>query len=151
MNHSSIFTFGRGRSGLVMNMFSMRLMQLGLNVFIIGEPTTPAVKSDNLVVIGSGSGKTEECLIASQKAKLYGAKVGLFTGADDSPIAKLCDYKVTIPSVSKLDCSNPEGLSLAGTIFEQALLITCDCICSKIAIEMGKTSRDVMLRHANIE
>ena len=40
---------------------------------------------------------------------------------------------------------------LAGTIFEQSLLIFCDCICKILADNMGKTVQDIMGLHTNIE
>ena len=66
------FTIGRGRLRLVMDMFAIRLMHLGLNVHAIGEPTTPAMRSGDLLVIGSGSGKTEGPKMAAIKAPHLG-------------------------------------------------------------------------------
>ncbi|MCG7851768.1 MAG: SIS domain-containing protein, partial [Methanosarcinaceae archaeon] len=37
---NNIFLMGAGRSGLVAKAFAMRLMQLGFNVFVVGESTT---------------------------------------------------------------------------------------------------------------
>ncbi len=38
-----IFVTGEGRSGFMARAFAMRLMHLGLPVFVLGETTTPAV------------------------------------------------------------------------------------------------------------
>ena len=54
-----IFVAGAGRSGFAARAFANRLMHLGLNVFFVGEPTTPAVGGGDLLIIGSGSGETE--------------------------------------------------------------------------------------------
>lgn len=40
----NVFIMGLGRSGLVAKAFGMRLMHLGLNVYIVGETITPAIK-----------------------------------------------------------------------------------------------------------
>ena len=55
-NH--IFVMGAGRSGLVAKAFAMRLMQLGLSVYVVGEITTPAVLPQDVVIAISGSGET---------------------------------------------------------------------------------------------
>ena len=55
-----IFVAGAGRSGFVARAFANRLMHMGLTVFFVGEPTTPAIKASDLLVIGSGSGETPE-------------------------------------------------------------------------------------------
>jgi len=58
LNANAIFLMGAGRSGLVARAFAMRLMHLGLKVYVVGETTTPAVKRGDLVIAISGSGET---------------------------------------------------------------------------------------------
>ncbi|MGN1007557.1 MAG: 6-phospho-3-hexuloisomerase, partial [Butyricicoccus sp.] len=43
-SHDRIFVYGTGRSGLMLKAFAMRLMQIGLNAFVVGETTTPSVQ-----------------------------------------------------------------------------------------------------------
>jgi 6-phospho-3-hexuloisomerase len=38
---NKIFLYGVGRSGLIAKAFAIRLVQLGLKVFFIGDTTTP--------------------------------------------------------------------------------------------------------------
>ncbi|MCY0893435.1 MAG: SIS domain-containing protein, partial [Acidibacillus sp.] len=52
-----VFVIGEGRSGLMGKSFAMRLMHLGVNIFVIGETITPAVGSGDMLVAVSGSGK----------------------------------------------------------------------------------------------
>ena len=40
-----IFVAGKGRSGFVANSFAMRLNQLGEHAYVVGESTTPSIKS----------------------------------------------------------------------------------------------------------
>ncbi len=53
-----IFVAGKGRSGLQMEAFAMRLMHLGLSTHVVGDVTTPGIAPDDVLVIGSGSGRT---------------------------------------------------------------------------------------------
>ena len=53
-----IFIYGVGRSGLVGKAFSVRLVQMGLDVHFIGDTTTPIVERDDLVLIVSNTGET---------------------------------------------------------------------------------------------
>ena len=57
-----IFLAGKGRSGLVMQMFAMRLMQMGFTVHVVGETTTPAIENGDILVVGSGSGETPKII-----------------------------------------------------------------------------------------
>src|SRR5690242_20696995 len=73
-----IFVAGAGRSGLATRGFAMRLMHMGKQVYIVGDTTTPGIASGDLLVIGSGSGRTASLLGAATKAKDLGASVALF-------------------------------------------------------------------------
>ena len=64
-----VFVAGAGRSGFVARAFSNRLMHLGLTVYFVGEPTTPAIQEGDLLVIASGSGETGSLKVMAQKAK----------------------------------------------------------------------------------
>ncbi len=43
LNAKQTFIMGRGRTGLIVKAFGMRLAQLGLPVHIVSQPTTPAL------------------------------------------------------------------------------------------------------------
>ncbi|HIJ15563.1 MAG TPA: SIS domain-containing protein, partial [Methanosphaera sp.] len=57
VNVDHVFIMGLGRSGLVAKAFGMRLMHLGLNVYIVGETITPAITDKDCLVAISGSGE----------------------------------------------------------------------------------------------
>src|ERR1700712_2340844 len=50
----SIFLIASGRSGFSMRSAAMRLMHLGLQVYFVGDTTTPAIKKDDLLWAASG-------------------------------------------------------------------------------------------------
>lgn len=148
---ANIFLMGKGRPGMVMGMFAMRLMHLGLSAHMIGESTTPVVRTGDLLVIASGSGDTESCLVAARKARLMGVTVALLTAAPDSPISRISNVLVILPAHHKAQVPKTGSLMPAGTIFEQSLLIFCDCVCARLATDMNKAPASIIERHANIE
>src|SRR5438876_11835411 len=77
-----IFVAGKGRSGLQMRAFAMRLMHMGLTVYIVDDVTTPAIVSTDLLLIGSGSGRTASLVEFAARAKSLGVRIGLITSAD---------------------------------------------------------------------
>ena len=149
--HRRIFLHGQGRSGMVMSMFAMRLMHLGLDVHRIGEPTAPAIRSGDLLIVGSGSGETEGCLAAAVKARSLGATVALLSAVADSAIGRISDILVILPCHPKNEAAKLGSAMLAGTIFEQALLIVSDAVCARLASEMGRDPASIMDLHTNIE
>jgi len=54
-----VFIYGLGRVPLMGRAFAMRLMHLGLDAFMVGDTTTPAIAAKDLLVICSGSGQTD--------------------------------------------------------------------------------------------
>jgi 6-phospho-3-hexuloisomerase len=64
-----IFVAGAGRSGFAARAFSNRLMHLGFTVYFVGEPTTPSIRENDLIIIGSGSGRTSGLVNMAKKSK----------------------------------------------------------------------------------
>ena len=48
--NKKIFVVGMGRSGFVGRAFALRLMNLGFNVYFIGETITPAAEKGDLLI-----------------------------------------------------------------------------------------------------
>ena len=51
----TVFIYGSGRSGLVGQLFAVRLVQIGLDVHFIGDMTTPIISKDDLTILISNS------------------------------------------------------------------------------------------------
>ena len=66
---SRVFVAGVGRSGLCMRALGMRLMHLGKTVYVVGETTTPSIAAENLLILGSGSGRTASLLALAGQAR----------------------------------------------------------------------------------
>ena len=149
-----IFVAGAGRSGLCMRALGMRLMHLGKTVYVVGETTTPSIAAENLLVIGSGSGKTSSLLAMAEQAQRKGAKILLFTTDATSPLAELADHRVIIPAPSLKTSQEIRGLISTqplGTLFEQSMLILCDSLILGLMQRLGVDAAQMSERHANLE
>jgi 6-phospho-3-hexuloisomerase len=149
-----IFVAGAGRSGLCMRAFGMRLMHLGKTVYVVGETTTPGIVAKNLLILGSGSGRTASLLAMARQARSCDAKVLLFTAAASSPMAELADQLVLIPAPS-LGLNEGErdhpSIQPMGTLFEQSLLILCDSLILGLMRQSRVSAAYMLGRHANLE
>lgn len=156
-----VFVLGLGRSGLIARMFAMRLMQIGLRAYVVGEVTTPAIEAGDLLIALSGSGRTETILLLTRKAKEYGARVLTITGSAETPLAQLADIRLVLPTASPKgiapQTASPESdptarsrLPLADA-FEQAASICLLCIGAMLAAQCGQDNAAMMQRHANLE
>lgn len=150
-----VFFAGRGRSLLMLRGLAMRLMHLGLCVYVTGETVTPAAGPGDLLLIGSGSGETTTLVPLAQQAHKLGMRVALLTIFPDSTLARLADHVVVIPGTSGKRPGNDAPLSLqpGGNLFEQSMLLLCDAAALCVAQRMGLALNDdtIMSRHANLE
>lgn len=148
----AVFVAGAGRSALMMKAFAMRLMQIGLRVYVVGEVVTPAIGEGDLLVIGSGSGETGGLALNAQKAKKAGATLALITTNPASTIGKLADTIVCVPvGTEKVKGgSGRPSIQPGGSAFEQSLLLLGDAVVLELMAAMPKDT-SVMTLHANLE
>ena len=158
-----IFVVGVGRSGFVGRSFAVRLMNLGFNVYFLGETITPAATKEDLIIVISGSGTTKLALTASSAAKEIGAKVIAITSYPDSPLGKTADHIVFVGGRTKIGwprkkdylarqiLGERETLSPLGSIFENNSMIFLDSLVVELMHRLGKTEEELRKLHATIE
>lgn len=149
-----VFCAGAGRSALGVRGFAMRLMHLGKTVYVVGETTTPGIARGDLLVIGSGSGRTASLLAAATKATSVGANVALVTIDPGSPIGQLARVTVKVPAPSPKAASgggDAATIQPMGSLFEQCLFILLDAVVVLLMKRTGMTSDQMFARHANLE
>jgi len=158
-----IFVVGMGRSGFVGRAFALRLMNLGFNVYFLGETITPAAGKDDLVIAISGTGMTKLVLSAATAAKEIGAKVVAITSYKDSTLGQIADQIVLIGGRTKMGWPREEDylarqilgerepLSPLGSIFENNCMVFLDGLIVELMYRMKKNENDLKTRHATIE
>jgi 6-phospho-3-hexuloisomerase len=158
-----IFIVGMGRSGFVARAFALRLMNLGFNVYFLGETITPAAEKGDLLIAISGTGATKMVLTASTAAKEIGATVIAFTSFSESPLGRMADHTVTIKGRTKAGWPKEEDylarqligerepLTPLGSVFENNCMVFLDSLVVELMHRLGRTEEDLKRRHATIE
>ena len=148
-----VFLAGKGRTGLQMRAFSMRLMHLGLRVHVVDDVTTPAIGTGDLLLIGSSSGRTGSLLRYVETVGATGAQLATLTGNLDSPIAAAAQRRVYIPATNfKAGGSAGEESALVmGSLFEHCLGLVCDLLIIRLKAALGVDEAEMNARHANLE
>ena len=140
-----VFVYGSGRSGLVGQLFAVRLVQLGYDVHFVGEMTTPIIGKEDLTLLISYTGKTSSVVQTARIAKRIGSRIVCITGAPGSPLAEVSD----VPIVMDVDDSEEvRKVAPLGTVFEDSALLLFDCIVSDLMGIDGATEEDMRNRHA---
>lgn len=146
-----VFVTGGGRSGLALRMHAMRLMHLGLTVHVVGETTTPAIGSGDLLLVASGSGTTAGAVAAAETAVSVDARVAALTTDGESTLAGIAHSVVVIPAAQKTDHAGTASRQYSGSLFEQALLLVLDATFHTLWKVDGTPAEDLWPRHANLE
>jgi 6-phospho-3-hexuloisomerase len=158
-----IFTIGMGRSGFVARSFALRLMNLGFNVYFLGETITPAAEKGDIVVAISGTGSTKMVLTAAVAAKEICANVVAITSFPESQLGKMADLVVHIRGRTKAGLPREEDyvarqiigerepLTPLGSIFENNSMVFLDSLVVELMHRLGRTEADLKRRHATIE
>ncbi len=159
---NQVFVMGAGRSGLVAKAFAMRLMHLGLRVYVVGETTTPAVLPQDVVIAISGSGETRTIADLGKLAKDIGSTLITITSKKDSTLSKISDIAVIIPSKTKNDPDEAgylerhmrgdyKNMPPLGTSFEITSLVFLDSVVGQLIMLTGASEAELKSRHTNIE
>ncbi len=150
-NAGRVFVAGAGRSGLVLRMAAMRLMHLGLSVYVVGDTTTPAISSSDVLLVASGSGTTSGVVKSATTASKVGAGVVAFTTDSGSPLAALADVVVIIPAAQKTDHGSNVSQQYAGSLFEQVLFLSTEALFQSLWDNLAAPAEELWERHANLE
>lgn len=140
-----IFLYGVGRSGLIAKAFAIRLVQMGLEVFFVGETVTPIVEEGNLVIIVSYTGETMSAIQTTNIVRRVGAKVVAITAHPHSKLAAASNLTIELHPPKD---DNKKRLAPLGTLFEDATMVYLDSIVAELMEKLGQSEGSMRKRHA---
>lgn len=150
LSHARAFVFGTGRSGLMLKAFAMRLMQMGLTSYVVGETTTPSIQAGDLLVVASASGETGSVLLTARSALAQGADLLVITASPESSLARIKSPDVIIEAGTKAHAS-AGSIQPLGSLFEQSLLLVFDSAILAMERRGTASNEDMAARHASLE
>lgn len=138
-NENGIYVYGAGRSGYVARSFVMRLMQLKLKAYTIGESSTPPISPDDLLIIISGSFKTQVVKDVVEISKRNEVETVLISSA---PLeADNIDTVIPIYGKSKNSKDDFKTSLPLGSLFEINAFIFLELLIFKMVKEFGYEDR----------
>lgn len=140
-----VFLYGVGRSGLIAKAFAIRLVQLGLEVFFVGETITPIVEEGNVVVIVSYTGETMSAIQTANIVRRVGAKVVCITAHGHSKLGAASNLVIELNPPKD---EERKRLAPLGTLFEEATLVYLDGIVATLMEKLGQSEGSMRKRHA---
>ncbi|HUS56933.1 MAG TPA: SIS domain-containing protein [Thermoplasmata archaeon] len=140
-----IFIYGVGRSGLIAKAFAIRMVQMGLEVYFVGETITPIVEEGHLVIIVSHTGETMSAIQTANIVRRVGATVFSITA---NPHSKLATASNRIVEIHPPKDQDRKRLAPLGTLFEDATFIYLDGIVARLMEKLGQCEGSLRKRHA---
>jgi 6-phospho 3-hexuloisomerase len=93
----SLHVYGKGRSGTAAVAFALRAKHFGYNVSFGGDVVKERIYDDDVVILFSGSGETDETVTFARKGKKAGAKIIAITSYEESTLGELSDIIFFLP------------------------------------------------------
>jgi 6-phospho-3-hexuloisomerase len=147
-----VFVIGVGRVFLSLQAFAKRLNHLRIPAYPVGAIDEPPAGEGDLLVVGSGSGESIVPVVIARKAKSLGARILYIGSSTGSTAAGLANLVLRIPCRTKLGLAGEiPSRQLMSSLFEQAVLLACDCLCLMIAEGRGMDPEAIARGHANLE
>lgn len=148
-----VFVTGVGRVLLMLQAFVKRLNHLGIKANFVGAIDEPAITSQDVLLVASGSGESVVPLSIIKVAKRYKAKIIHVGAKPNSSMTEYEDLFVRIPCKTKL--SRPDEIpsqQIMSSLFEQSLLLLLDAAAMMIVKKQQITDLDELWKyHANLE
>lgn len=147
-----VFLIGVGRVMMSLEAICKRLTHLGISAHCVGDITEPALKKNDLLIVGSGSGESIIPVAIAKKAKEFGAKIVHIGSNPNGCISQYSDYMVRIPVQTRLYLPDEvKSQQIMTSLFEQSLLILGDIIAQIIADDKKLDFKELWRYHANLE
>ncbi len=148
-----VFFVGVGRVMLALQCICKRFAHLGIRAHCVGEINEPAIKKDDLLIVGSGSGGSLFPLGIARKARASVDCTIVHIGSNpNSEMKDIADFMVRIPVRTKnyledeIDSCQPMT-----SLFEQSVLLLGDVLAKMIIEQRHLDMRSLWQYHANLE
>jgi 6-phospho-3-hexuloisomerase len=144
---------GVGREGLMMRALAMRLFHLGLDAHPVGDMTTPALGSGDLLLASAGPGSFSTVMALIGVARSAGARVAVITAQAGGAAAAAADVVVTVPAQTMATDTGAGASAILsmGSAYEGAQYVVFELLVLRLRQRLGITPEAMRARHTNLE
>ncbi len=148
-----VFFVGVGRVMLALQCVCKRLAHLGIKAHYVGEITEPAIKKEDLLIVGSGSGGSLFPLGIAKKARAtVDCKIVHIGSNPNSEMKDIADFMVRIPVRTKYYLDDEiDSCQPMTSLFEQSVLLVGDILAKMIIEQKQLDMKSLWQYHANLE
>jgi 6-phospho-3-hexuloisomerase len=146
---------GVGREGLMMKGLAMRLFHLGLNAHVVGDMTTPALGSGDLLIVSAGPGQFATISAFLEVAKNAGAQTACVTAQPDGATSRGADLVFHLPAQTmandQADGTGELSILPMGSLFEGVQYVLFELLILRLRDKLGRSADFMRANHTNLE
>ncbi|WP_300064129.1 SIS domain-containing protein [uncultured Roseobacter sp.] len=146
-----IVCHGVGREGLMMKALAMRLYHLGCDAHVVGDMTTPAVGSGDVLLLSAGPGHFSTIAALAGVARSAGARVICFTAEADGAVPKLADLAVHLPAQTMASDAQATSILPMGSLYEALMFLFFEVLVLDLRDHLGVAPEVMRAKHTNLE
>ena len=146
-----IATYGVGREGLMMKAFCMRLFHLGLDAHVVGDMTTPALETGDLLMVSAGPGHFSTVAGLVAVARASGARSLCFTAEPAGAVPQACDTVIVLPAQTMANDQSSSALLPMGSLYEAVQLVFYELVSILLREKLQQSPLEMRSRHTNLE
>lgn len=145
-----VILHGKGRVGLMMKSFAVRLTQLGLHARVIGDITAPPIGQGDLLLVGNSSGFPSSSAVFYEIARKNHAYSVCLTANPAGPVKDMADELILLYGRTMITGDPTPSYQPMCSTLEQVLLLTLDYLVLLLQQKLGQDEAMMMSRQANI-
>jgi 6-phospho-3-hexuloisomerase len=151
LNARRIACYGVGREGLMMRALCMRLMHLGLDAHMVGDVTTPALGTGDVLVVSAGPGYFSTVKAVQDVAHKAGARTVVVTAQPAGEVPRAADAVIHNRAQTMADDTGGKSVLPMGSLYEAAMLVFFDIVSIVLRERTRQTTEGMRSRHTNLE
>ena len=144
-----VYLVGVGKSGLIAKSFTMSLLSMDRDAYVVGESLMPTPDKNDLIIAVSGSGESDYTIKTVRLAQQLGSRVVVFTSQLDSTLGGIGGENIHIPGRPKgvKDSETSKRLvagghgGTEGALFEIGVFLFLNCVSTILANEKEKSKK----------
>lgn len=144
---------GVGREGLMMKAVAMRLYHLGLDAHVVGDMTTPAVGSGDVLFVSAGPGTFSTISALAGVARDAGARVICITAEPEGTVPRSADHVVHLPAQTMAADQGAAASSILpmGSLYEALMFLFFEILVLDLRDRVGISPEAMRANHTNME
>lgn len=153
MEAQCIACHGVGREGLMMKAIAMRLFHLGLDAHVVGDMTTPALASRDVLFVSAGPGHFATISAMVGIARRASACVICITAEPNGEVPQASNLVIHLPAQTM---ATDKGLSTSsvlpmGSFFEGLMFLFFELLVLEMQTRLDVSPEAMRSCHTNLE